>query len=195
MSTALLIGSMKEVPVSPSPRGESWGSGPSFHMQSHSAPQELPASASVRCLKAWRYPDGDICHSRTAKSMQRIQEYGHEFRHLQPGLQPPRCRHNSRLQDIYHRPFRKMLRDKRRQHCHPRDALLDLTRGPHPVPAAPPDQEYKGPSRHLLRSRMLTHGIAARLDHLRTDFPYHRSRRPLESEETGHSVRGPDLSL
>jgi hypothetical protein len=48
---------------------------------------------------------------------------------------------------------------------------------------------------NLLWSTMLTHGISAQFDNLRTYLPDYRPSRAPQSEETGHSSRGPDLSL
>ncbi len=121
---------------------------------------------------------------------------GDEFCDLQPGLQPPGCRYDSRLSNIHHRSLCKMFRNARGQYCHFGDAVLDLTCGADPLAPQVTDQEYQGPSWHIhLSTTFSDRFLTARLDHLRTYLPYNCPSHSPEPEETSRCVGRPDIPL
>lgn len=57
---------------------------------------------------------------------------------------PDQNRNIARLSYLHHRPLLKMLRDKGRQHCNTRDALLNLLGLPYSLASPAANHEYKG---------------------------------------------------
>lgn len=109
-----------------------------------------------------------------------------------------------------------MLRNQRRKHCYPRDALLDVSGSPHTITKEITDHEHQGMvlqpawvhletcrnAQVLLLGYILTAhanqslpGFAETLDHMRAHLPDHCTCSPTEPEEAGGRPRRPDISI
>ena len=114
-----------------------------------------------------------------------------------------RYRHLERLPHIYHRTFSEMLRNQRRRHCHPRDALFDVAGSSHIVTKETTDHKYQGMLREGCGRATSRQAHAdgtfpcypETFNHLRTDISNHCTCSTTKPEEVGGRTGRPDISI